>query len=128
MTLGEQQERFTYLVHTLLGWLQANGYKVRMGECQRTMSQGLLNYYGGEVGYDSEKGLFIKPAPKCSWTLNSMHLSKLAMDLHIFKNGKYLDTVEALRHVGNYWVLLDRQNLWGGDFPKKDAFHFQYGN
>lgn len=61
-----------------------------------------------------------------SKTLNSLHLSRLAIDLNIFHAGIWLQDRESLKKYGAFWEGLHPDNEWGGfwlsfsDFP-----HFQ---
>lgn len=56
----------------------------------------------------------------------SLHLSKLAYDLSIIKNGKISQDIEDYRALGDYWKSLDPKNRWGGEFTtRSDPFHFE---
>lgn len=52
---------------------------------------------------------------------NSLHYDGLAVDIDLFKNGKYLDKTEDHREFGEYWETLDKDCFWGGDGLKKDG-------
>ena len=106
MTLGEKQEIFSQNLGHLLLFAYANGYKIRMGEVQRTKEQAELN---------AKKGTGIS---------NSLHIQKLAADLNVFKDGKWLTNSQDLKELGEFWKKLYPLNRWGGDFGKPDGGHF----
>ena len=109
MTLGEHQEAFMKDVEKLLNHIHSNGYSIRGGELERTQAQ-------QEIYYNSGK----------SKTMNSNHLKRCAIDLHIFRNGKWLQTKEELQEIGNYWESLNGSNRWGGNFKSfTDVPHFE---
>ena len=109
MTLGQNQEKFTQDLANLLNYLIQNGYTVRVGEVERTKAQ---------------QDLYIKEGK--SKTYNSMHLKRCAADLHIFKNGEWLQSKTQLQSIGDYWESLDQSNRWGGNFKSFiDTPHFE---
>lgn len=109
MTLGQNQEKFTQDLARLLNYLIDNGYAVRIGEVERTQAQ---------------QEIYIKEGK--SKTSNSMHLKRCAADLHIFKNGEWLQSKTQLQSIGDYWESLDQSNKWGGNFKNFiDAPHFE---
>ena len=74
-----------------------------------------------------------------SWTLNSYHLSKKAIDFNIFvdvaeKGAKKPDWTFAnfddAQWLGDFWESLDPHHIWGGYFPGKrqDIWHFERRN
>ena len=109
MTLGENQEAFMRDVEKLLIYLHINGYSVRGGELERTQAQ-------QEIYYNTGK----------SKTMQSNHLKRCAIDLHIFKNGAWLQSKQDLQEIGNYWESLNSLNRWGGNFTSfLDTPHFE---
>ena len=109
MTLGQNQEKFTQDLAKLLIYLIENNYTIRMGEVERTQSQ---------------QEIYIKQGK--SKTANSMHLKRCAADLHIFKNGEWLQSKQQLQGIGDYWESLDVSNRWGGNFKSFiDTPHFE---
>lgn len=50
----------------------------------------------------------------------SAHKQKLAMDLNLFKDGRYLDTTEDHRILGEKWESMG--GTWGGRF--NDGNHY----
>ena len=109
MTLGQNQEKFIQDLAKLLNYLIENNYTIRMGEVERTQSQ---------------QEIYIKQGK--SKTANSMHLKRCAADLHIFKNGEWLQLKQQLQGIGDYWESLDLSNRWGGNFKSFiDTPHFE---
>lgn len=105
-SLGQHQEAFTVDLCSLIMHAISKGYKVRMGEVQRT---------------EEQQALYVKTGR--SKTMNSMHLKKCAADLHFVKDGKLCYPQE----LGNFWVSLNpKLNQWGGNWQSfKDFPHFQ---
>jgi hypothetical protein len=55
----------------------------------------------------------------------SAHKQRLAVDLNLFLDGKYLSDTESHRMFGEYWKSIDPENhVWGGDF--KDGNHYSF--
>jgi len=59
--------------------------------------------------------------------VGSLHYSRLAIDLNLFKDGKYLRSTNAHLFLGEFWKGLDNQCTWGGDFGNRDGNHYSYG-
>jgi hypothetical protein len=53
---------------------------------------------------------------------NSLHCYRLAIDINLFKLGKYLTRTEDYEWLGRYWESLDEDNKWGGN--GNDGNHF----
>jgi len=105
MTLGQHQEAFAKDLVELLLYAYKLGYKVRIGEVQRTVEQ---------------QKIYVKTGR--STTMNSMHIHKCAADLHFTKDGILCYPEE----LGVYWEALDQLNSWGGHWRSfKDKPHFQ---
>ena len=108
MTLNERQFKFTQMVADLIRWSYIHGFDLTFGEAYRTPEQAALN---------AQKGTGIA---------NSLHCKRLAIDLNMFKDGIYQTDSEAYRPMGDYWVKLDPDCRWGGDFTtRKDGNHFE---
>ena len=54
----------------------------------------------------------------------SKHHDRLAVDLNLFKDGKYLTDTEDYRCLGEYWQRLG--GIWGGEFVRADGNHFEW--
>ena len=105
MSLGQEQEAFSEDFSKLLLKAFALGYKVRIGEAQRTVEQ---------------QAIYVKDGR--SKTMNSNHLRKCAVDLHFTKDGVLCYPDE----LGDYWMTLHPKNSWGGRWKSfKDKPHFE---
>jgi len=109
MSLSERQAIFSLNVAKLIVFINEKGFKCTLGEAFRTFEQAKLYAEQG-------KG-----------SANSLHCSRLAVDLHIFsKYGKYLEEFKDYEEFGVYWEKLHPDNKWGGRFPKLvDCVHFE---
>lgn len=93
-TLGKKQEIFSRSLALLLQFAFAQGYDVRMGAVERK-----------EGGHP-----------------NSLHKVRLAADLHLFRDGEYLDKTEDHKELGRFWESLSSLHSWGGHFD--DGNHY----
>lgn len=107
MTLREKQSLFAVKVGQLLSHVGTMGYAVTLGEAYRSPEEAARL---AKLG----KGI-----------AKSLHTQRLAIDLHFFRDGKYLTRSEDYRQAGEWW---ERQSFdgvefcWGGRF--KDGNHF----
>ena len=109
MSLVAEQAAFLLDFCLLIQWATENGYVITAGELLRPIEMQKIYVETGR-----------------SMTMNSNHIKKLAGDLNVFKDGKYLCTVEGLRPLGEKWKSLSPKNRWGGDWSSfKDAPHFE---
>lgn len=82
---------------------------------------------GGEL-YRSPEQQQIHVKAGRSKTMNSLHLSRRAVDLNFFKDGKLTYDKATLAPLGAYWESLDPLNSWGGNGVKLvDTPHFSRG-
>lgn len=113
------EKQFIFLVNlaNLILWVKKRGFVLTGGELLRTADQQELYVKSGKSKIN-----------------NSRHLVKLAIDLNLFINGKYIDKAcPEYQEIGNYWCALHPLNRWGGDFNKNgdykddgwDANHFE---
>ena len=103
-TLRQKQSRFAYMVALLILQCYQRGYEVTLGEAHRS---------------DAEAERLAKAGKGIA---NSVHRNRLAIDLMLFKDGKYLTTTEEYREIGQWWKAMG--GTWGGDF--KDGNHFSF--
>lgn len=106
MTLGEKQRKFTLYVALLIQYAYARGFELTFAEAYRTPEQAAVNASNG------------------TGTLTSLHISRLAIDLNLFRDGAYLTGTADHRPLGNFWKSLDPLCCWGGDFSKPDGNHY----
>lgn len=113
MTLREKQSLFAYLVATLIQQAHIYGFEVTLGEAWRSPEEALrLSKLG--------KGI-----------PNSLHNIRLAIDLNLFKNGKYLTRTEDHQTLGEWWEQQSGNNykcIWGGRFGDGNHYSIQHGN
>jgi len=108
MRLGRKQEVFSRAFGLLLQFASFKGYEIRIGDVSRSMQE------AKRLGF-----------------ANSLHTKRIAADLNLFKDGKYLRRTESHRELGEFWESLsgdyDGHELkfcWGGRFRKPDGNHY----
>jgi len=106
MTESEVQRTFVKLVGEFIGWVYSQGYELTFGETWRTPEQAAIN---------AAKGIGIA---------HSLHTERLAIDLNLWKDGKYTGDPVDYKPLGDQWKTLHPLARWGGDFKKVDADHF----
>lgn len=106
-TLGESQRGFTLMVAQLILFMYSLGYEVSFGDAYRDPR--LHGEFGEKKGYGIAK---------------SNHKRRLAIDLNLFKDGKFLMTTEHHQMFGEFWESLDQKNRWGGRFD--DGNHYEH--
>lgn len=109
MTLQQQQAKFCLDTARLIEYIFSHEYMCTYGDAYRSPEQAALN---------ASKGIGIK---------NSLHCERLALDINLFdKNGKYISGDHPFyNQLGSYWKSLDADNVWGGEWKKKDLNHFE---
>jgi hypothetical protein len=109
MKLGKKQELFSRCLARLLVYAFDNGYEVRMGQVERSKeeAQRLANEGNGIA--------------------NSLHTQRLAGDLYLFKDGKYLTRTADYKPLGDYWESLHELCRWGGSFNDGNHFSVTHG-
>ena len=55
----------------------------------------------------------------------SAHKMKLAIDINLFKNGKYLGSTEAHQELGEWWE--SQGGTWGGRFFDGNHYSLEHG-
>lgn len=107
LSLREKQSIFVREVADLIQFATKEGYEFTFGEAYRSKEE-------AERLANADKGI-----------KNSLHTVKLAIDLSLFKGGKYLTNTESYRFLGEYWEKKSVDGLqfcWGGRF--NDGNHF----
>lgn len=100
------QMRFTLMLPLLINKAIDLGYQPVAGELERDPSTAKMNAMTG-------KGIS-----------NSLHCKKLALDLHLFRNGILLQDSKDYEPLGVYWESIG--GSWGGKFKKPDGNHFSF--
>ena len=103
-TLRQKQSRFARLVARLIDQAFALGYEVTLGDAYRDPRvHGAL---GEKKSYSSSM---------------SLHKQRLAIDLNLFRDGRYLSSTESHRPLGEWWEA--QGGSWGGRF--NDGNHYE---
>ena len=95
MSTGSKQRKFTRMVADLIIFAYDNGYELTFGDA----------YRDSRVTYGHPE---------------SLHRSRLAIDLNLFKDQVYLKTTDDHRELGEYWESIG--GTWGGRFS--DGNHY----
>jgi len=95
MTLGQKQRKFSLMVAKLIQYIYDSGYEVSLGDAW------------AKTGHKE----------------NSKHYQRLAIDLNLFLEGKYLESTNNHKKFGEYWENV-LGGTWGGRF--KDGNHYEY--
>lgn len=109
MTLGEKQELFSRLIAEHILWLYDREYAVRCGDFFRDPR--VHGQVGEKVGYGAAY---------------SNHKSKLAADLNLFKDGKYITTTEGHLESGRMWESRHPLCVWGGRFDDGNHYSLEH--
>jgi hypothetical protein len=109
--LRQNQSRFAQYAAQLIQQAEAMGYEVTLGDAYRDPRS------HGELGRRKAYG-----------NKNSNHKKRLAIDLNLFKRGRFLQTTDAHRPLGEWWEALGRKEdaplRWGGHF--NDGNHYEW--
>ena len=109
-TLGAKQQRFTLMAAKLIQHIYAEGYTATFGDAYRDPR--VHGAHGTKkVGSYSAAG--------------SVHKLRLAVDLQLFKDGKYLTASEDYAFAGLYWESIG--GTWGGRFNDGNHFSLEHG-
>ena len=98
MTLRQKQSKFAHMVSLLILHAEALGFGVTLGEAYRHSSC--------RHGH-----------PK------SLHKSRLAIDLNLFRNGRYLTTGKHHSGLHDYW-----DSIGGSERIEADMNHYSLGH
>lgn len=80
----------------------------------------LLILYAYEIGYEITFG---DAYANSGHIANSFHYSRLAIDLNLFKGGRYLSKTSDHEPLGLFWESIG--GTWGGRFD--DGNHYSLG-
>jgi hypothetical protein len=104
MTLREKQSLFAYLVARLILHAEHLGYELTLGDAWRSPEEA------------ARRGF-----PK------SLHTLKLAIDLNLFRDGRYLSSTESHRPLGEWWEKQHQLCRWGGRFGDGNHYSLEHG-
>ena len=108
MTLRERQSLFARLLSDLLRFAYDQGYELSLGEAWRSPTT-------AERMARQGRGI-----------ANSLHCDRLAIDLNLFKDGRWLTESEDHRELGEYWEGLHEDCRWGGRFGDGNHYSVTY--
>jgi hypothetical protein len=106
--LSHAQRRFTLLLADLITWAYDQGYELTLGDAYRSPE---------EAKRLAALGLGIEDSP---------HRRRLAIDLNLFVDGRYMTDTKDWEPLGVYWESLDPKCVWGGRFKSRpDGNHLE---
>lgn len=105
-TLRERQVEFAKQVPALINKAFELGYEVTLGDAYRDPR--VHGNYGERKAYGES---------------NSYHKLRLAIDLNLFKNGKFITDHTGHQQIGEWWESIG--GTWGGRF--QDPNHYSWG-
>jgi len=105
MTLGERQKQFSRMIPKLLDKAYDLGFEVTLGDAFRDPR--VFGAQGKFAGYGRA---------------SSAHKNRLAIDLNLFKGGKYMSDTEDHKQLGEWWE--SQGGSWGGRFKVADGNHY----
>lgn len=108
MTLGEKQRKFTHMIAHLIVWAYDQGYELTFGDAYRDPR---VHGAPGERlagGYSAAY---------------SNHKLRLAVDLNLFKDGKYLTSDADHAPLKDFW-----ESIGGGRRINGDSNHYSLGH
>ena len=106
-SLGQKQRRFARNVPRLIDMAHNLGFEVTIGDVFRDPR--ISGHYGVKKGYSSKY---------------SNHKLKLAIDLNLFRNGRYLSSTKSHRELGEWWMSQGEDHEWGGAYGRFDGNHY----
>lgn len=95
-TLRNKQSRFARMIALLIIFADARGYEITFGDAYA----------------------------KTGHMTKSLHYSRLAFDLNLFKEGTYLTLTAQYQEMGEYWESIG--GSWGGRFNDGNHFSLEY--
>lgn len=98
-SLSSKQMQFAKMTVHLFVYLLSNGYTFTYGDAYRD--------------------------PRCPYGhKDSLHRSRLAIDLNIFRDGKYLAESGQYNDIGEFWESMG--GAWGGRFGDDNHFSLEH--
>lgn len=135
MGLLEHQQLFGRLLPQLISKAHELGFEATIGESHRTDEQAEINALGPEgrerLGrvLDATHPTLAKKVRNNGRVVgirHSVHVLKLAIDLHLFNGTTYLTSTEDHRPLGMFWIALHPWCRWGGDWGDGNHYSLEY--
>jgi hypothetical protein len=111
MTLRQKQSTFARAVALLIIHAEESGYEITLGEAYRSPE---------EAKRLAKLGKGIK---------NSLHTLRLAIDINLFKDGKYLTSTASHKPLGEWWESMSNNEIvcaWGGRFGDGNHYSIEH--
>lgn len=108
MTLGQAQQVFAVMAAKLILKAAELGYRVTLGDAYRDPR--VFGAQGERKGYGES---------------HSLHKIRLAIDLNLFKDGKFLQATEDHQPLGEWWE--SQGGTWGGRFNDGNHYSLSWG-
>lgn len=105
-TLFQEQIEFTQKVARLIDYIFQQGYQCTFADAYRDPR--VHGAFGEKRAYGEA---------------NSFHKKRLAVDLNLFKDGKWLTSTKDHEPIGIWWEK--QGGTWGGRF--RDGNHYSWG-
>ena len=96
MTLGQKQRLFARKLPLLIAYAYERGYEITLGDAFAS------------TGHRKE----------------SLHYLKLAIDLNLFKDGRYLRSTKSHQFLGEFWESMG--GTWGGRFGDGNHYSMEH--
>ncbi len=107
LTLRQKQSKFADMLAGLLITARQMGYEVTLAEAYRPPETAKLYASQGRG------------------SARSLHVQRLAIDLNLFRNGRYLSSTKAHTPLGEYWESIG--GTWGGRFGDGNHYSLAHG-
>ena len=109
MMLGEKQREFARLVPRLIDKAHELGFQVTLGDAYRDPR--VHGEVGTKLGYGHPK---------------SAHKQRLAIDLNLFKDGRYITDDEGHKDLGAWWEQQHPDCRSGTRFKDPNHYSFEH--
>jgi len=114
MTLGEAQRAFTFQVGYLILQAYSMGFEISLGDAYRDPR--VFGGFGEQLGYGRAQ---------------SNHKRRLAIDLNLFRDGRFLTKTEDHLPLGEWWENRGEDVglalAWGGRFNDGNHYSLRWG-
>ena len=107
MTLGQHQRKFTLMIAQFVIFAYSKGYELTYGDAYRDPR--VFGNVGEKQGYGRA---------------SSLHKMRLAVDFNLFKDGKFLQSTDDHKELGEFWESLG--GTWGGRFDDGNHYSLKY--
>lgn len=108
-SLSQKQRRFAKWVPRLIDKAHELGYEATLGDAYRDPR--VHGEVGVKIGYGHPK---------------SCHKSRLAIDLNLFKDGKYITDDTGHKELGAWWKAQGPDHAAGIDFGDPNHYSFSH--